>query len=184
MSSEILNKIIRNRKTIYPIQFSNKELSKDIINEILENALHAPTHRMTQPWFFKVYKGKSKVKLSSLIKEIDQEKISKIKIDKFIEKINLSDTVISICMNRDKDNRVPEWEEIAAISMAVQNMWLSCYVNNIGSYWSSSPLKDEYSKLKKLDINQRCLGFFFMGSYNHKESPKSRDNLDDKVEWV
>ena len=103
---------------------------------------------MTQPWFFKVYKGKSKVKLSSLIKEIDQEKISKIKIDKFIEKINLSDTVISICMNRDKDNRVPEWEEIAAISMAVQNMWLSCYVNNIGSYWSSSPLKDEYSKLK------------------------------------
>ena len=130
MSSEILNKIIRNRKTIYPIQFSNKELSKDIINEILENALHAPTHRMTQPWFFKVYKGGSKVKLSSLIKEIDQEKISKVKIDKFIEKINLSDTVISICMNRDKDNRVPEWEEIAAISMAVQNMWLSCYVNN------------------------------------------------------
>ena len=87
-------------------------------------------------------------------------------------------------MNRDKDNKVPEWEEIAAISMAVQNIWLSCYVNNIGSYWSSSPLKDEYSKLKKLDINQRCLGFFFMGSYNHKESPKSRDNLEDKVEWV
>ena len=96
MNSEILNKIIRNRKTIYPIQFSNKELSKDIINEILENALHDPTHRMTQPWFFKVYKGESKVKLSSLIKDIDQEKISKIKIDKFIEKINLSDTVISI----------------------------------------------------------------------------------------
>ena len=91
MSSEILNKIIRNRKTIYPIQFSNKELSKEIINEILENALHAPTHRMTQPWFFKVYKGESKVKLSSLIKEIDQEKISKIKIDKFIKKINLSE---------------------------------------------------------------------------------------------
>ena len=61
-------------------------------------------------------------------------------------------------MNRDKDNKVPEWEEIAAISMAVQNIWLSCYVNNIGSYWSSSPLKDEYGKLEKLDINQRCLG--------------------------
>tara|TARA_B100000035_G_C21006004_1_gene557303 strand:+ start:1076 stop:1690 length:615 start_codon:yes stop_codon:yes gene_type:complete len=183
MSREILNKIIRNRKTIYPKQFSGEELSKDLINEILENAIHAPTHRMTQPWFFKVYKGESKGELSSLIKKIDQEKISKIKIDKFIEKINLSDTIISICMNRDKDNRVPEWEEIAAISMAVQNMWLSCYVNNVGSYWSSSPLKDEYSKLKKLDIDQRCLGFFFMGSYDHKESPKSRDNLDNKVEW-
>ena len=99
---------------------------------------------MTQPWFFKVYKGESKGELSSLIKKIDQEKFSKVKIDKFIDKINFSDTIISICMNRDKDNKVPEWEEIAAISMAVQNIWLSCYVNNIGSYWSSSPLKDEY----------------------------------------
>ena len=184
MSREIINKIIRNRRTVYPIQFSNKELSKDIINEILENAIHAPTHRMTQPWFFKVYKGESKVKLSSLIKKIDQDKFSKIKIDKFVEKVNLSDTIVSICMNRDKDNRVPEWEEIAAISMAVQNIWLSCYVNNIGSYWSSSPLKDEYSKLEKLDINQKCLGFFFMGSYVHKESLKSRDCLENKVEWV
>ena len=42
----------------------------------------------------------------------------------------------------------------------------------------------DLNKLKKLDINQRCLGFFFMGSYNHEESPKSRDNLDNKVEWV
>lgn len=184
MSSEILNKIIRNRKTIYPIQFSNKELSKDIINEILENALHAPTHRMTQPWFFKVYKGKSKVKLSSLIKEIDQEKISKIKIDKFIEKINLSDTIISICMNRDKNNRVPEWEEIAAISMAVQNMWLSCYVNDIGSYWSTPALKDDYAKHSGLNSNQKSLGFFFMGSYKHLETPKLREGLDSKVEWV
>ena len=55
MSREILNKIIRNRKTIYPKQFSGEELSKDLINEILENAIHAPTHKMTQPWFFKVY---------------------------------------------------------------------------------------------------------------------------------
>ena len=42
----------------------------------------------------------------------------------------------------------------------------------------------DLNKLKKLDINQRCLGFFFMGSYDHKESSKSRDNLEDKVEWV
>ena len=72
MSREILNKIIRNRKTIYPKQFSGEELSKDLINEILENAIHAPTHKMTQPWFFKVYKGKSKGELSSLIEKIDQ----------------------------------------------------------------------------------------------------------------
>ena len=40
-------------------------------------------------------------------------------------------------MTKDESNRVPEWEEIAAVSMAVQNMWLSCYVNDIGDLVAS-----------------------------------------------
>jgi len=184
MSREILNRIIRNRKTIYPTQFSSKKISKELINEILENAIHAPTHRMTQPWFFKIYKGDSRESLCEIIQKIDNDKFPKVKIDKFIQKINLSDTIISIFMNRDEHNRVPEWEEIAAISMSVQNMWLSCYVNNIGSYWSTPALKDEYAKHLDLNSNQRCLGFFFMGSYEHVESLKLRDSLNDKVEWM
>ena len=184
MNKEILNKIIRNRKTIYPTQFSDKNIPKTVINEILENAIHAPTHRMTQPWFFKVYKGKSKNVLCKIIQKIDKQKQSEVKINKFIEKIKSSDTIISVCMTKDESNRVPEWEEIAAVSMAVQNMWLSCYVNNIGSYWSTPALKDDYAKYSGLNSNQKSLGFFFMGSYKHIETPKVRDGLDSKVEWV
>ena len=184
MNKEILNKIIRNRKTIYPSQFSDKEIPENIINEILENAIHAPTHRMTQPWFFKVYKGKSKEVLCQIIDKIDQEKYSYVKIKKFIEKVKSSDTIISVCMTRDENDRVPEWEEIAAVSMAVQNMWLSCYVHNIGSYWSTPSLKDESAKLSGLNKNQKSLGFFFMGSFEHFDTPKVREGLDSKVEWV
>ena len=88
--------------------------------------------------FFRVYKEKSKDILCQIIDKIDQVKYSAVKINKFIEKVKSSDTIISICMTRDENDRVPEWEEIAAVSMAVQNMWLSCYVHNIGSYWSTS----------------------------------------------
>ena len=184
MNRETLNKIIRNRKTIYPVKFSDKEIPKYLINEILENAIHAPTHRMTQPWFFRVYKGKSKDVLCEIIQKIDNEKYSGVKINKFIEKVKLSDTIISICITKDESNRVPEWEEIAAVSMAVQNMWLSCYVNNIGSYWSTPALKDDYAKNSGLNGNQKSLGFFFMGSYNHIETQKVREGLNSKVEWV
>ena len=184
MNRETLNNIIRNRKTIYPTQFSEKEIPESVINEILENAIHAPTHRMTQPWFFKVYKGKSKGVLCEIIDKIDKEKYSSVKINKFIEKVKSSDTIISVCMTRDINDRVPEWEEIAAVSMAVQNMWLSCYVNNIGSYWSTPALKDDYAKHLGFKINQKSLGFFFMGSYEHIETTKVREGLDTKVEWV
>ncbi len=184
MSKEILNKIIRNRKTIYPRDYLKKDIPDKTINEILNNANHAPTHRMTQPWFFKVYKKGSKKKLISIINSIDETKLSKIKLDKFIQKVNDSNVVISIFMSRDKSNRLPEWEEIAAVSMAVQNMWLSCYVNNIGSYWSTPSFAEEYGKSINLNNNQSSLGFFFMGTFNHQESIKRRDNIDTKVEWI
>ena len=87
MNRETLNKIIRNRKTIYPTQFSDREIPESVINEILENAIHAPTHRMTQPWFFKIYKGKSKDVLCEIIQKINKEKYSAVKINKFIDKV-------------------------------------------------------------------------------------------------
>jgi nitroreductase len=183
MNKETLNSIIRNRKSIYPNDYTGDEIPDNLIREILLNANHAPTHRMTQPWFFKVYKNESKQKLIDIVSKIDESKISKIKLDKFIQKINDSNTVISIFLNRDKKERLPEWEEIAAVSMAVQNMWLTCYVNNIGSYWSTPGFIHEYGNLIKLDNNQSSLGFFFMGVYDHKESPKLRDDINTKVEW-
>jgi len=163
MNKETLNSIIRNRKSIYPNDYTGDEIPDNLIREILLNANHAPTHRMTQPWFFKVYKNESKQKLIDIVSKIDDSKISKIKLDKFIQKINDSNTVISIFLNRDKKERLPEWEEIAAVSMAVQNMWLTCYVNNIGSYWSTPGFIHEYGNLIKLDNNQSSLGFFLHG---------------------
>ena len=35
-------------------------IKNSFINILLENANHAPSHKLTQPWFFKVYKGESK----------------------------------------------------------------------------------------------------------------------------
>ena len=68
--------------------------------------------------------------------------------------------------------------------MSVQNMWLTCYANNIGSYWSTPSFLKEYGELIDLSVNQTSLGFFFMGVYDHKESPKLRDDITTKVEWI
>ena len=59
-----INEIIRNRRAIYPNQYENGVVKKSFLKILLENANAAPTHKLTQPWFFKVYKGVSKDKLS------------------------------------------------------------------------------------------------------------------------
>ena len=55
---------IKKRRAIYPSQYKLGAVSEKDIKEILENANLAPTHRLTQPWFFKVYQNKSKLELA------------------------------------------------------------------------------------------------------------------------
>ena len=37
-------------------------------------------------------------------------------------------------MSRDENEVIPEWEELAATSMSVQNMWLTCTSYDLGCY--------------------------------------------------
>ena len=102
MNKEIINTVIRNRKSIYPKDYSGEEIPDQVIKEILLNANYAPTHRLTQPWFFKVYKNESKQKLIDIVNKIDESKLSQIKLSKFIQKVNDSNAIISIFLNRDE----------------------------------------------------------------------------------
>jgi nitroreductase len=46
---------------------------------------------------------------------------------------------------------VPDWEEIAATSMAVQNMYLTCTANRIGCYWSSPKIVNNLKDSLKIE---------------------------------
>ena len=76
-----------------------------------------------------------------------------------------SGCVIAICMYNDPTVAIPEWEEVAAVACAVQNMWLSCTALGIGSYWSSPKSIIEAREFLGLNENENCLGLFLHGIY-------------------
>jgi nitroreductase len=87
-------------------------------------------------------------------------------------------------MKRDLKESVPEWEEIAATAMAVQNMWLTCVDFKIGCYWSTPKYTIKMDHFFKLKKNERCLGFFYMGKYDHLNiKSKPRESIIEKTEW-
>ena len=51
---------IKKRRSILPNQFNGQPINRETIVELLNNANTAPTHKLTQPWIFKVFSGKSK----------------------------------------------------------------------------------------------------------------------------
>ena len=164
--AEVLKQIIEERRSIFPKDYSENEIPQHIIEEIINSANFAPNHKRTKPWRFKIFKGAEKAELASEMQEIyksvtpPQTFLEK-KYNDIGFKINKADTVISIVVNFS--GLVPEWEEIAAVSMAVQNMYLTCTAHHIGCYWSSPKLVDYLKNSLTIEENQKCLGLFYMG---------------------
>ncbi len=165
-NAQILKHIIEERRSTFPKDYTGEAVPEAIINDILSAAVLAPNHKRTRPWRFRVFKGDEKLalgkELQRIYKDITPEfQFLQKKYDDFIFKTERSGAIISIVV--EYSNLVPKWEEIAAVSMAVQNMYLTCAANTIGCYWGSPGLIKHMGDFLKLDENQECLGFFYMG---------------------
>ena len=192
MSSDkvhLMNEVIRNRRSIFPAQYDERQIDPKIIEEALENANYAPTHKMTEPWRFKVLTGEAKARLADFMADRYRKTTSDDQfLDKKYQKIKSNarraGAVILICMQRDPEERIPEWEELASVATAVQNMWLTCSAHGLGAYWSSPPFIKDMHDFIKMNQNEKCIGIFYMGHYSHRSQSVKRSSIESKVEWI
>ena len=182
--------LIHRRRSIFPKTYVvGKPVDRVLIEQLLDNANQAPNHRMTEPWRFQVFHSEASRKelsvyLSDSFKNnTPPEQYSEEKMTKSRENALRSAAVIAIILRRDPEARVPEWEEIAAVAMAVQNMWLTCTALGLGSYWSSPKAALEANAFLGLEAGERCLGLFYMGWHEMPDLPGKRGPIAEKVIW-
>ena len=186
-----INDIIKNRRSVFPNMYTGQPVSDDIIKQLLENANWAPNHRHTEPWRFKVYKGEALARLGDKLAELYQrytptEKFQERKYKKIAKKPRQSSHMIVICMQRDPQESLPEWEEMCAVACAVQNIWLTAASYTVGGYWSSPGLieREELREFLGLKPDEKCMGFFYVGHYDGAMPMSKRQPIEDKTEWV
>lgn len=188
-----VNRLIKERRSIYPNMYSDEVVDDAIINQMLENANWAPTHRLTEPWRFVVFKGEGLKALAKFQSELYRELSSKTgnfddtKFNKLASKPLLASHIIAIGMQRDPKACVPEVEEVAAVAAAVQNMYLTATAYGIGCYWGSGGItyKKEANEFFGLGADDQLLGFLYVGKPKTDKWPKGRRKpIADKVKWV
>ena len=163
---EILKNIIETRRSIFPKSYSTEEIKENVLTEILISANFAPNHKRTKPWRLKVFRGEEKNQLGLKLAAIYQETtnpqtfLEKKYID-ITDKIAMSDSIITITVNFS--GLLPEWEEIAATAMAVQNMYLTATAHEVGCYWSTPGMINHLGEFLQLEENQKCIGLFYLG---------------------
>lgn len=184
-----ISEIIKNRRATPPRFLSKNEVSKEIVKLLLENANWAPNHKETEPWRFKVFRGVAKQKLANEIysflieKSESGEAVNLQKAEKFRVNLERVPVAIVIILERDAAKRIPEWEEIAAVSMAVQNMWLTATEFGLGAFWSTPQFLSFANEILELKPKQKLLGFFYVGNIAIDYPSPGRGDFAEKVEW-
>ncbi|CAD0007396.1 nitroreductase family protein [Flavobacterium salmonis] len=191
--SEAVTRIIRFRKSIYADSYTGGSLPDEVLKEILINATWAPTHKMTEPWRFIVLSGSQLSKYGDfmadyykhLYEDIPDAQKKAAKYNYLKEYPLNAACMIGVILSKSRSVDIPEWEELAAISCAVQNMAISATSYNLGSYWATGGSAVEYVRTFGLEDHEQSLGLFFIG---YPDSPalsvtKRRTSIDKKVSW-
>lgn len=177
--SEITD-IIRDRRTIYPEQFSARKVHKEQIELLLNNAIWAPTHGMSQPWRFVVLQENALLDLSetlgkAYLNNIPKEKQNDAKLAKMMGRPRMSSAVIALILHREVDTKISEQDDFAALACAVQNMHLTATAQGLGAFWATPGVLNtpEIRHFLELTNEQRCVGLFYLG-YPDIEWPKGQ----------
>ncbi|HEX8314054.1 MAG TPA: nitroreductase [Flavisolibacter sp.] len=188
---EEINDLIRNRRSVFPKQFEEgKKIDDAIVSQILENANWAPSHGQTEPWKFVVFTGGGLQKLATfqaeLYKKEAGENFKEAPYQNLLSNPLKASHVIALCLKRDPAKKFPEMEEIAAVSCAVQNMYLSTTAYGIGGYWTTGGVtyKPSAKEFFGLEEDDKLLGFFYMGHVAVPSPAGKRKPIEEKVVWV
>ncbi|MFQ3212735.1 MAG: nitroreductase [Marivirga sp.] len=186
-----INRLIRDRRSIYPTQYSGENVPDEIVKQMLENANWAPNHKKTEPWRFTVFTADGLQQLAKFQSELYQRGAEKKgdfdqeKFNKLASKPLMASHVIAIAMKRNPV--VPEVEEIAAVACAVQNMYLTATAYGIGCYWGSGGITylDDAKEHFGLQPEDKLLGFLYVGMPKEGLWPEGkRGAYQEKTHWV
>jgi len=191
MDVEEFNAIIRNRRSVFPNDYTGEKVDDKIILQLLENANWAPTHKLTEPWRFKVFCDAG-LQTFAEFQALDYhhqyfgtDKFLEKKYQKLLTNPLKCSHIISIGMHPSTEITIPEIEEIAAVDCAVQNILLSAHAYGLGAYWSTGGVT--YSKSAKpffdLQENDKLLGFIYLGVRNNFIGSGNRQPIALKVSW-
>lgn len=168
---ELASRWIRSRRTWKPENMNpQREVPQALLDTLFENANWAPTHGLTEPWRFKIYRGAAREGLATSLQQLysDHTPEGQFRADKHAKLGRtplLAPVVIAICMTRPAGGKIPEVEEVAAVACAVQNMHLTASAAGLGAKWSSPPIcyHPAMSELLGLCCADKCLGLFYVG---------------------
>jgi nitroreductase len=164
------NQLVMSRRSVY--KFQPKALLVDDILPLVESAIMAPNHHLTQPWRFILlgkqtqsqlahYYGEAKAAKAMAADAKLYERIKQQAIDKFLA----VPTILLVVCRLDPHPIIRE-EDTAATYCAIQNLLLAVTDQGLGAQWSTHPIIYDAQVMAEVGVDitkERCCAMIYMG---------------------
>jgi nitroreductase len=166
---------------------------KELIERILESAVHAPNHRLTEPWRFHVFTGKGRGELARARAEIarlqaeaegESEELAAGRISRERKKAFRAPVVIAVVCEAGRDE-VESLENYAACACAVQNMQLTAHALGLAAMWRTGPVAyhEHMRQFFGLREGDRMVAHLYVGYPDMGERPRRRKPAKEVTVW-
>lgn len=172
---------------------SQEEVSRRDIQKILESAIHAPNHKITEPWRFHVFTGNGRGELAKVRAEVarqkageerEDEELIKGRISRERKKAFRSPVVIAVISKAGRDE-IETIENYAACSAAIQNMQLTAHSLGLGAMWRTGPVAyhEHTRQFFNLENGDRLVAFLYIGYPDMPETRRRREPVERMTTW-
>ena len=166
---------------------------REVVEEILESVVHAPNHRMTEPWRFHVFAGKgrgefarARAECARLMAEAEGEEEETIsgRLSRERKKAFRAPIVIAVVSKAGRDE-TETLENYAACSAAVQNMQLTAHSRGLATIWRTGPIAyHAYMRgFLGLEGKDEIVAFLYLGYGDADERPRRREPVSKHTTW-
>ena len=179
---------IRSRYSVR--QFTDRRVERAEIEALLELAVQAPNHRMTEPWYFLVVGEEGKRALSRVLGRRKSSKVTDPEAARLVrEKVERNTmalpALVVVSIQQSENPEIRE-EDYAAGWMAVQNLLLAAVEHGLGTHIKTGAVMDdpELREAWRIPADRRIIAMIEMGEPAGEARHTEREPAANRTTWL
>ncbi len=180
--------IIRGRRSVK--EFSDRPIPRQEMERLLDAAVQAPNHRMTEPWRFYVLGPRARRAYGEAVgarkaRKVDDPSAAGAVLEKVAGSHEALPAMLAVSVVQDEDPGVRE-EDYAATFMAIENLCLLAHADGLGTHIKTGGVMDDPGAREAVGVTEgeRIVATIFLGFPAQLPEPKPRRAAVDLTTWV
>lgn len=157
------------------------------IEELLELAVRAPNHHLTEPWRFYVLAGAERTRLASAIAKaaIDEGAEPEAATADATKKVERAPVIVVFTRAASENEEAVQSEDFASVAMAIENFLIGAHAKGLGAMLRTGPAAYHPAIRDQLGLaaDEEVVGFVYLGRPEGSRAPTPRRAAAELTTW-